>query len=363
MADPLHVLVTGGAGFIGSHLVDLLLERPDRRVTVLDRLSRGGSLANLEAHARDPRLRFVRGDVDDARLVGPLVAEVDAVAAQRFGDLPEGEVELPGVVRRARGEGADHRSQRGHAARREDPPRVLREAAALGVVEGREQRALPAEHEPRRVPHRVPHRRAGRHAPCVELVGRGRDQVVGLARAEPPVVRGEGPRGDGLGAERLGRPALAGLGAEHARHVRLERELVDDDQVDALPEHLEGRRVLAPVDAQPALAAQPEPRRAPAVDLDPAARHDRADRRRPPPRARTGLAGRQRDDLEVGAADLHRARPLHHRHPDRPRGRGGHGQSPGDRQHERGQVPHRRPMSHRISVRTTLSRSEVASGK
>ena len=38
-----HVLVTGGAGFIGSHLVDALLADPARRVTVLDRLSIGGS--------------------------------------------------------------------------------------------------------------------------------------------------------------------------------------------------------------------------------------------------------------------------------------------------------------------------------
>ena len=74
-----HVLVTGGAGFIGSHLVDLLLEEPEARVTVLDRLSIGGSRANLAQHEGDERFSFVLGDVNDVELVQRLVGEVDAV--------------------------------------------------------------------------------------------------------------------------------------------------------------------------------------------------------------------------------------------------------------------------------------------
>jgi dTDP-glucose 4,6-dehydratase len=79
MAPDTNVLVTGGAGFIGSHLVDALLERPSTTVTVLDRLSTGGSRANLETHDGDPRLRFVLGDVADALLVDELVAGADSV--------------------------------------------------------------------------------------------------------------------------------------------------------------------------------------------------------------------------------------------------------------------------------------------
>jgi dTDP-glucose 4,6-dehydratase len=74
-----HILVTGGAGFIGSHLVDALLAEPGRRVTVLDRLSIGGSRANLEQHDADGRCTFVLGDVNDAELVRGLVDGVDAV--------------------------------------------------------------------------------------------------------------------------------------------------------------------------------------------------------------------------------------------------------------------------------------------
>jgi dTDP-glucose 4,6-dehydratase len=74
-----HVLVTGGAGFIGSHLVDALLARPDTRVTVLDRLSAGGSRENLRAHEDDPRFSLMVGDVNDAPLVRDLVERADRV--------------------------------------------------------------------------------------------------------------------------------------------------------------------------------------------------------------------------------------------------------------------------------------------
>ena len=79
MATDTDVLVTGGAGFIGSHIVDALLERASTTVTVLDRLSTGGSRANLEAHDADPRLRFVLGDVADTALVDELVAGAGVV--------------------------------------------------------------------------------------------------------------------------------------------------------------------------------------------------------------------------------------------------------------------------------------------
>jgi len=73
----MRILVTGGAGFIGSHLVDALLARGDE-VTVLDNLSTGRR-GNLAAVADHPGLRFVEGDVRDAhRLVGAL-AGVEAV--------------------------------------------------------------------------------------------------------------------------------------------------------------------------------------------------------------------------------------------------------------------------------------------
>lgn len=87
--ERLHVLVTGGAGFIGSHLVDLMLERPDTHVTVLDKLTYAGTLLNLAAHQHDPRFRFVRADVADPDVVEPLVREADHVvhaAAESFVD-------------------------------------------------------------------------------------------------------------------------------------------------------------------------------------------------------------------------------------------------------------------------------------
>src|SRR5690242_5960813 len=62
------VVVTGGAGFIGSHLVDRLLSNGCDQVVVLDNLHRG-RVENLHQHDADPRLQFVDGDVRDASLV------------------------------------------------------------------------------------------------------------------------------------------------------------------------------------------------------------------------------------------------------------------------------------------------------
>ena len=74
-----RMLVTGGAGFIGSHLVDVLLARPNTDVTVLDRLSYAGTRANLAHHEPDPRFRFVLGDVAEPADVAPLVEWADTV--------------------------------------------------------------------------------------------------------------------------------------------------------------------------------------------------------------------------------------------------------------------------------------------
>ena len=79
-----HLLVTGGAGFIGSAYVrEVLARRDGTRITVLDKLTYAGNEANLEPVLDDPeqaaRLRFVRGDIADPAIVDALVAEADAV--------------------------------------------------------------------------------------------------------------------------------------------------------------------------------------------------------------------------------------------------------------------------------------------
>ena len=69
----MNLLLTGGAGFIGSNLVRLLLaERPGWRVVVLDKLTYAGNAENLADLEEDPRYRFVRGDICN----GELVAEI-----------------------------------------------------------------------------------------------------------------------------------------------------------------------------------------------------------------------------------------------------------------------------------------------
>jgi dTDP-glucose 4,6-dehydratase len=76
----MKILVTGGAGFIGSNFVKLILaERPDWSVVNLDLLTYAGNRESLRAEDSDPRYSFVQGDIADAALVDTLVAQVDAV--------------------------------------------------------------------------------------------------------------------------------------------------------------------------------------------------------------------------------------------------------------------------------------------
>lgn len=73
----MNVLVTGGAGFIGSHLVGQLLEN-GHAVWVIDNLSTG-SLENLKEYQSSGKFAFIRGDIRDAELVQLVIKDVDHV--------------------------------------------------------------------------------------------------------------------------------------------------------------------------------------------------------------------------------------------------------------------------------------------
>ncbi len=80
----MRILVTGGAGFIGSNYVRTLLSGgypgcPDAQVTVLDALTYSGNRENLAPVQEDPRLSFVHGDICDPELVDGLLPGHDAV--------------------------------------------------------------------------------------------------------------------------------------------------------------------------------------------------------------------------------------------------------------------------------------------
>ena len=73
----MRALITGGAGFIGSHLAERLL-KDDNKVVVIDNLSTG-SLKNIEGFKKHSGFEFVEGDVRDAELLEPLVEQSEAV--------------------------------------------------------------------------------------------------------------------------------------------------------------------------------------------------------------------------------------------------------------------------------------------
>ena len=77
----MRILVTGGAGFIGSNYVRRLTDgslEGASQVTVLDKLTYAGTLTNLQSVPRDS-YRFVQGDICDQGLISELVREHDAI--------------------------------------------------------------------------------------------------------------------------------------------------------------------------------------------------------------------------------------------------------------------------------------------
>ena len=96
------VLVTGGAGFIGSNFVRYAIAaHDDWSVTTLDKLTYAGRLENLASVSDHPRHRFVKGDIADPAVAAPLVRDADIVinfaaethvdrASQNAADMPAG---------------------------------------------------------------------------------------------------------------------------------------------------------------------------------------------------------------------------------------------------------------------------------
>ena len=78
----MRVLVTGGAGFIGSHFVEMALtdQFPEiSSVVVLDKLTYAGKLTNLDSCLQNPNLSFIEGDICDAVVVNNIVSKIDVI--------------------------------------------------------------------------------------------------------------------------------------------------------------------------------------------------------------------------------------------------------------------------------------------
>jgi dTDP-glucose 4,6-dehydratase len=78
------ILVTGGAGFIGSAFVRMAIAETDLGVVNLDKLTYAGNLENLKAVERSERYRFVQGDICDRALVDALIEEEKPEAIVHF---------------------------------------------------------------------------------------------------------------------------------------------------------------------------------------------------------------------------------------------------------------------------------------
>ena len=78
------IIVTGGAGFIGSNFARFVLGQTEHRVLVLDKLTYAGNLRNLEDVLKDPRFVFVRADIADRAAVDAVFRDWQPVAVVNF---------------------------------------------------------------------------------------------------------------------------------------------------------------------------------------------------------------------------------------------------------------------------------------
>lgn len=75
-----HILITGGAGFIGSNFARFVLQKYENlKITILDKLTYAGNPQNFRDIESDPRFTFVRGDIGDKSVVEPIMQTVDCV--------------------------------------------------------------------------------------------------------------------------------------------------------------------------------------------------------------------------------------------------------------------------------------------
>jgi len=76
----MRLLVTGGAGFMGSNFIRYILrEYPDYKIVNLDKLTYAGNLENLRDIEKNPNYKFVKGDICDSKTVDPLAREADEI--------------------------------------------------------------------------------------------------------------------------------------------------------------------------------------------------------------------------------------------------------------------------------------------
>ncbi len=118
----MRLLVTGGAGFIGSNFVRWMLANSDDRAVVYDALTYAGGLDNLADVLDDERVEFVRGDVCDRGAVAAAVSDCDAVVHFAAESHVDRSIAAPDVFVRTNCTGTNVVCDE---ARRADVPRVL----------------------------------------------------------------------------------------------------------------------------------------------------------------------------------------------------------------------------------------------